>query len=193
MDDPSDTRDPVMTLEPFLEAVREGLEAEDWELSGLQKTTSYEFEGRWAGDSSRSAYLFFHRPELGDWVSLDAFLDETSKGLRGNLALVLDGPEMGGMPPTGESLRRLAELAAMALPEGYRTPITLRYRLPGPGRAPEEAETEIRFKLHYPTRAMEAGAGAVSSLARAVSKAFLKILQAPELRPFLPPAQEETL
>lgn len=190
MDDPSHSRDPVMTLEPFLEAVRRGLEGEGWELSGLQKTTSYEFEGRWAGDSSRSAYLFFHRPELGDWVSLDAFLDETSKGLRGNLALVVDGPEMGGMPPPGESLRRLAELAEKALPGGYRAPITLRYRLPGPRKAPEEAETEIRFKLHYPAKAMEAGAGAVSSLARAASEAFLRILQASELGPFLPPAKE---
>jgi hypothetical protein len=29
-------------------------------LSGLQKTTSHQFEGRWEGESTRSAYLFFH-------------------------------------------------------------------------------------------------------------------------------------
>jgi hypothetical protein len=182
---------PLLTLEPFLEAVREGLEAEGWELSGLQKTTSYEFEGRWAGDSSRSAYLFFHRPGVEDWASIDVFLDETSKGLEGNLALVVDGPELGGIQDPGEALKRLGELARRSLPPGYKTPLTLRYRMPGPGRDPLQAETEIRFKLHFPRKAMEAGAPAVVALAQASAQAFREILHAPELPPFLAPPEEE--
>ena len=103
---------PILTLEPLLEAVKEGLEGAGWELSGLQKTTSYEFEGRWAGDSSRSAYLFFHSEEVPEWVSLDVFLDETSRGLKGNLALVVDGPELSAirdpawLPLPGEHFQR---------------------------------------------------------------------------------------
>ena len=64
-------------------------------LSGLQKTTSHQFEGRWQGESSRSAYLFFHDDARPDYVSIDVFLDETTRGLKGNLALVLAGPEWG--------------------------------------------------------------------------------------------------
>ena len=69
------TREPILTLEPLLEAVREGLETSGWELSGLQKTTSHQFEGRWEGDSTRSAYLFFHPPHGPDFVSVDVYLD----------------------------------------------------------------------------------------------------------------------
>ena len=183
--------EPLLTLEPFLEAVREGLEAAGWELSGLQKTTSYEFEGRWAGDSSRSAYLFFHRPDGEDWASIDAFLDETSKGLKGNVALVVDGPELGGIRDPGEALKELGKLAHSSLPPGYRAPLTLRYRMPGPGGDPLQAETEIRFKLLFPRKAMEAGAPAVMALAQASAQAFQEILQAPELPPFLAPLEEE--
>lgn len=191
MTDPHLPAESLLTLEPFLDAVREGLEDEGWELSGLQKTTSYEFEGRWAGDSSRSAYLFFHRPGIGDWVSIDAYLDETSKGLVGNLALVVDGPELNGIRDPKEALGHLGELAQGALPEGYRTPITLRYRLPDPGGDPLDADTEMRFKLYFPRKAMETGAGAVTALAQASARAFLEILQAPGLKPFLPPLEDE--
>jgi len=181
----------LLTLEPFLEAVREGLDQAGWELSGLQKTTSFEFEGRWAGDSSRSAYLFFHCPGVEDWASIDTFLDETSKGLKGNLALVVDGPELRGIQDPGEALRHLGALAQRSLPPGYKTPLTLRYRMPGPGRDPLQADTEIRFKLHFPRKAMEAGAFAVTALAQASARAFQEILHAPELIPFLPPPEEE--
>jgi hypothetical protein len=190
MSGPLPSKDPVLTLEPFLEAVREGLEKEGWELSGLQKTTSYEFEGRWAGDSSRSAYLFFHRPELGDWTSIDVFLDETSKGLKGNLALVLDGPALRGIPDPEEVFRKLGGVAGEALPKGYRTPLTLRYRLSGPGKDPGEADSEIRFKLYFPRKVIQSGSRAISELAQATSLALLKILQSPELTPYLPPVEE---
>ena len=116
MGDPQRPQGPLLTLEPFLDAVREGLEDSGWELSGLQKTTSFEFEGRWAGDSSRSAYLFFHRPDVPDWASVDAFLDETSRGLKGNLALVLDGPVLAEIPDPASAMATLAGLARRILP-----------------------------------------------------------------------------
>jgi hypothetical protein len=191
MNDPHSSEGPVLTLEPFLEAVREGLEGEGWELSGLQKTTSYEFEGRWAGDSSRSAYLFFHRPELGDWTSIDVFLDETTQGLKGNLALVLDGPALSGIPDPGDALKRLGGLAREALPKGYRTPLTLRYRLSGPEKDPGDADSEVRFKLYFPRKVIQSGSRAISDLAKSSSRALLEILQAPGLKSFLPSAEGE--
>ena len=184
MADTPPSRGPLLTLEPFLEAVREGREEAGWELSGLQKTTSYEFEGRWAGDSSRSAYLFFHRPDLPDWASIDAFLDETTRGLKGNLALVLDGPKLERIPNPASVLAVLASLAGMSLPEGYRTPISLRYRLQEPDGDPAHADSEIRFKVILPKGAMQSGSLAVSALAQTTARAFQVLLESPDLKPF---------
>jgi hypothetical protein len=176
---------PLLTLEPLLDAVREGLESAGWELSGLQKTTSYEFEGRWAGDSSRSAYLFFHRPGLPDWASIDVFLDETSRGLKGNLSLVLDGPALDAIRDPGNVLADLSELAREHLPAGYRAPITIRYRLPGVDEDPNESDTEIRFKLVLPPEAVRSGFSAVSALAGTAAAAFQGILDSAGIERYL--------
>ena len=182
---PDPPQQPILTLEPMLEAVQEGLERAEWELSGLQKTTSYEFEGRWAGDSSRSAYMFFHREGLPDWVSIDVFLDETSRGLKGNLALVVDGPALKFIRDPGDVLAGLAAVARSALPGGYRIPLTLRYRLPGLGADPDDSDTEYRFKLYIPPKALSAGHSVVGDLAESAANSFLRILESQELRPFL--------
>lgn len=168
-------RDPILTLEPLADAIRDGVESAGWELSGLQKTTSHEFEGRWAGESTRSAYLFFHR-EDDERVSVDVFLDETSRGLRGNLALVMDLAEADELPPTPEVLSELTRLAVAHLPEGYRTPVTLRYRLSDAETAPAGADVEARIKLSIPGAALEAGVSAVAALASATVKAFEGLL-----------------
>ena len=181
--------DPLLTLEPLLEAVREGMEGDGWELSGLQKTTSYEFEGRWAGDSSRSAYLFFHAEGVPDWVSIDVFLDETSQGLKGNLALVVDGPQLSKARDPGEVLSRLACVARSVLPAGYRAPLTVRYRLRKLDGDPAEADTEYRFKLYIPAEALSAGHSAVAALATSTAQAFRKILNDRESWPFLAPEE----
>lgn len=186
MPDASQASGPLLTLEPFLDAVREGLEEAGWELSGLQKTTSYEFEGRWAGDSSRSAYLFFHRPGIPDWASIDAFLDETSRGLKGNLALVLDGPALEKIPDPSSALEDLVELARSKLPDGYRAPLTVRYRLPDLDGDPSQADTEIRVKLILPPGTMRSGFSAVSTLVEATARAFRDVLESPGLRPYWP-------
>jgi hypothetical protein len=181
--------EPILTLEPLLEAVREGLEVEGWELSGLQKTTSYEFEGCWAGDSSRSAYLFFHSDDVPEWVSIDVFLDETSRGMKGNLALVVDGPELSRMDGPEEVLAHLAAVAGRALPKGYKTPLTLRYRLPQLEGDPGESDTEVRFKLYLPSKALRAGHSAVAALATSTARAFRQILDSREMGPFLTPEE----
>ena len=118
----------LLTLEPLLEAVRTGVEDAGWLLSGLQKTTSHEFERKWAGESTRSAYLFFHRADLPESVGMEAFLDETSDGLRGNLALVLDGPPLGRLGGVSAVLERVAGATGETLPEGYRSPVALASR-----------------------------------------------------------------
>jgi len=167
---------PLLTLEPLLDAVREGLLEAGWEMSGLQKTTSYAFEGRWAGDSSRSAYLFFHRPGTPDWISIDVFLDETSRGLKGNLALVVEGPPLADIGDPAAVLSQLADATKETLPRGYRTPLTLRYRLPRVGAHVSQAETEVRIKLHIPAKALQAGSSAVAALASETARSFRDLL-----------------
>ena len=147
-----------------------------WELSGLQKTTSHQFEGRWDGQSSRSAYLFFHSENVPDFVSVDVFLDETSKGLRGNLALVVEGPELSDLEPMKDVLSSLAKVGVECMPDGYRTPITVRLRMDRSDADPDDAESEIRLKLRVPAKAMRAGADAVSALASIAVAAFERAL-----------------
>jgi hypothetical protein len=177
---------PLLTLEPLIDAVRLGVESCAWELSGLQKTTSHQFEGRWAGDSSRSAYLFFHLPSGPDRVSVEVFLDETSQGLQGNLALVVDSCSLARLGDPAVALATLGRLASASLPAGHRTPVTLRLRLEDGTQEPGDAETEIRFKLRLPRAALRAGAEAVTALSSAAVTAFAGILGDLALRPFLP-------
>jgi hypothetical protein len=174
----------IDTLEPLIDAVRDGVEGQGWSLSGLQKTSSTEFEGRWAGQSTRSAYLFFHRADL-ETASVEAYLDETSRGLTGNLGLVADVRPLWELESVPDALARMAALARMHLPEGYQTPVTLRMRLPRAEEDASEAELEARVKLRIPKAAMNAGESAVSALAAAVVKAVESILQDPAARSVL--------
>lgn len=186
----SEGRSDLVTLEPLLEAVRDGIEEAGWGLSGLQKTTSHEFEGRWAGESTRSAYLFFHRDDLPESVSVEAFLDETSRGLRGNLSLVLDGPALeviGAVPPI---LDRIASASQETLPRGYRIPISVRVSVPRAEVVSDRANVQFRVKLVIPTVAVGAGASAVRSLASGAIVAFEQLLERPEVAELLPPVTE---
>lgn len=178
----AEDRGAILTLEPYIDAVREGVESVGWSLSGLQKTTSHQFEGRWEGEWTRSAYLFFHRADVEDDVGIDVYLDETSKGLKGNLALVLDGPTLGQLGDPVAAMRVLGRAASESLPEGYRTPVTLRFRLRDGGADPPGASSEIRFKLTIPRAAVDAGGSAVSALASAATRAFEGLLRHPGVR-----------
>ena len=82
--------------------LRAAVEGAGWSLSGLQKTTSHQFEGRWDGEATRSAFLFFHLGEGLDPISIDVYLEETGRGLTGNIALVIDLLPLGGVGPAGE-------------------------------------------------------------------------------------------
>ncbi len=177
--------EPLLTLEPVIDAVRDGVESAGWQLSGLQKTTSHQFEGRWAGDSTRSAYLFFHAPGGPEWASVDVYLDETSRGLAGNLALVVDCRTLAGLGDVPTVLAALARIARAHLPVGHRTPITLRLRLDEPDVDIGSASTEVRFKLRIPRVALEAGATAVTALSSATVEHFTELLGAAELLPLL--------
>lgn len=176
----------ILTLEPLLEAIRTGLKNEGWTLSGLQKTTSHQFEGRWEGESSRSAYVFFHRGDLPDGISVDVFLDESAKGLRGNLALVVEGPVLGKAEDVRGTLTALSKAAGSILPEGYRRPISMRLHLENPDVSPEEAASEYRFKLQIPNAALDAGANAVVAMTTACVSAFEALLGDERLKRHLP-------
>lgn len=180
----------LLTLEPLLDAVRDGVESAGWLLSGLQKTTSTEFEGTWSGQTTRSAYLFFHRGDLPEAVSVDVFLDETERGLGGNLALVVDGPDLGEAGPIEPLLERISQAAAETLPQGYRTPVSVRVALPDTAADTESAEVQLRFKLRLPRSAIRTGSSAVSALASAAVAAFEHLLERPEVAELLPPVVE---
>ena len=179
--------DPLLTLEPLLEAVREAIVGAGWELSGLQKTTSHEFKGRWEGESTRSAYLFFHPVSDSDseGVSIDVYLDETSRGLRGNLALVIDGSTLAELGDAGSALGALGKVSREHLPAQVRRPITLRLRLRDGDRDPTASEVEVRFRVHLPRRTITAGADEVRRLTRSSVAAFEALLLRPELRRIL--------
>jgi hypothetical protein len=166
----------LLTLEPLIDAVRAGVETVGWKLSGLQKTTSHQFEGRWEGDSTRSAYLFFHPPHGPDFASVDVYLDETTQGLTGNLALVVDLAELRALGDTDDLLHGLGKMSSAALPSGHPTPVTLRLRLDDGLLDPGEAEVEVRFKLRLTRRTIGRGAGAIRDLAAETVKAFEGIL-----------------
>lgn len=197
--DPVSGSGPLLTLEPLLAAVRDGVERAGWSLSGLQKTTSQEFEGRWAGASTRSAYLFFHRDGVAS--SVDVFLDETDRGLQGNLALVVDLEELARLPDPADVVATLARLADTHLPEGYRAPVTLRLRLPdarapgvrdgglptSPATLSSELELEARLKLRIPAAALEAGASAVSALASTTVRSFERLVDDPRAKALIRP------
>ena len=172
----TDDTQPLLTLEPLIEAVQDGITRAGWELSGLQKTTGHQFEGRWEGEDSRSAYLFFHHEAGPDFVSIDVFLDETSRGLKGNFALVVSGPELGELGPMPEFLTDLAKVTADCLPEPYETPFVVRLRMDGSEDDPRAAETEVRIKLTIPREVLEGGANSVSALAAATAAAFERAL-----------------
>lgn len=174
--------DGILTLEPLIEAVRDGVEAVGWTLSGMQKTTSHQFEGRWEGEETRSAYLFFHDRGARESVSIDVYLDETPRGLKGNLALVLDGRGPDETGPVESVLDRLGDVATAVLPEGYRTPVSLRYRRSRPGSPAENISVEVRVKLTIPATAIGAGASAVSALCSATVHAFERLMDRHELR-----------
>ena len=178
---------PLLTLEPLIEAVQDGVSRAGWALSGLQKTTSHQFEGRWQGVSSRSAYLFFHSEQMPDFVSVDVFLDETSKGLQGNIALVVEGPELVSLGDARAALAAAAAAADERLPRGYRTPIALRLRLADSGSAVESATVELRVKVRIPDAAIRSGHGAVAELAAVSVRAFERLLEHPELRRYTAP------
>jgi len=176
----------ILTLEPLIDAIRVGLEGAGWELSGLQKTTSHQFEGRWEGESTRSAYLFFHSPSAPEPVSIDVYLDETSRGLTGNLALVVDLVALGDLGEPGEALRTLGALSSGALPSEPLTPLTLRLRLRDGTADSATAETEVRFKLRLPKEVIAEGPASVERLAARTVAAFEGMIASAELAKYFP-------
>lgn len=183
--------EPILTLEPLIEAVREGVEHHGWTLSGLQKTTSHQFEGRWEGDSTRSAYLFFHPPDGPDHVSVDVYLDETTRGLTGNLALVVDLVPFGELGRVERALAALGEASARELDRRHKRPVTLRLRMVDAAEAVEHADTEVRFKVRLPKRLIKDGPAAVVDFASEAMHGFERLLGAGELHRFAPDGEDD--
>lgn len=177
-----DDSQPLLTLEPLTDAVRKGVEGTGWALSGLQKTTSHQFEGRWEGESTRSAYLFFHRPDGPEEVSIDVYLDEAGRGVSGNLALVVDLRPLGALKSVPMTLQSLSEAALQQLPDRVRRPVTLRFRLADASHGIDEAETEVRIKVRLPKSVLGRGHEATKDFVRAVTADFGSLLDSEVIR-----------
>lgn len=173
--------EPILTLEPLIEAVRQGVGGQGWSLSGLQKTTSHQFEGKWEGESTRSAYLFFHPVDGPDFVSVDVYLDETSRGLTGNLALVVDLVPFGDLGDVKAVLAALGTASARELDRRYKRPVTLRLRMVDAAEAPEHADTEVRLKVRLSKSVIGKGPEAVAQLAAEAVRGFERLLDASEI------------
>jgi hypothetical protein len=167
---------PLLTLEPLIDAVRAGIESAGWPMSGLQKTTSHEFAGRWEGEYTRSAYLFFHSAARGEGVSVDVYLDETSQGLQGTVSLVVEGPVLAEIGDPSDALARLGRAATERLPRHYRPAISLRARLQDPSADPRASEVEVRFKLRVPASVLDAGQRSVTAVTADVVRSFEMLL-----------------
>jgi hypothetical protein len=170
---------PILTLEPFIEAIRQGVEASGWALSGLQKTTSHEFAGRWEGESSRSAYLFFHRTEGEDEIGIEAFLDETTRGVQGNLSLVVEGPPLGRLGDVPAALGAASEAARRRVPRAHHAAVSLKLRVEDGAGGVGGASTELRVKVRVPQSALHDGVAAVGALAARVVRAYEALLDDP--------------
>jgi len=171
--------DAILTLEPLIDAVSEGVREAGWALSGLQKTSSTEFEGEWEGHTTRSAYLFFHHDDH-ESASIEGYLDETERGLRATLSLVVDMRPVWEHPSVPAALERVGRLSHRHLPEGYRTPIVVRLSLPDASEPATEMELESRVKLRIPRAAIDVGPDSVAALAAATVRAFERLLRDPE-------------
>mgnify|MGYP004198541283 CR=1 FL=1 len=86
---------------------------------------------------------------------------------------------------SADLLAALAKVTADCLPDRYRTPFVVRLRMDGPEDEPSAAQTEVRIKLTIPSKALEAGASAVSALASATTTAFEQSLAHEGLRSLL--------
>jgi hypothetical protein len=164
-----------------MEAVREGVEGAGWLISGLQKTTSHEFAGRWEGETSRSAYLFFHRSDEPDAVSIDVFLDETSRGMTGNLALVVDGAPPARVGDPRGALTEAAAAARTRLPGDYPAPLSIRVRLDDSNQHVDDGTVELRIKLRITQSVLRSGPSAVTALAATAVHGFERLLGDPAL------------
>lgn len=199
---------PILTLEPLLDTVRAVVEAGGWELSGLQKTTSYEYGGRWDGDSTRSAYAFFHpasgrgegwspsttapgesaRASGGEVGSaLDVFLDETNKGLTGTLALVLVGPTLNDLGDVEIALSSLAAVARECVSSDQPVRLSLKAGLADARRSAGSATVDVRFKFALPTTAILAGERVVRTVVRSALDSFDIMIRHPDLAARLAP------
>ena len=103
------------------------------------------------------------------------------------MSLVLDGQSLGELGEMRELLRAMGETARRAMPGGYKTPLTVRMRLPKKEAEPEEATTEYRFKLIIPQKVIVAGVAEVSRIVSVAAASFEMILREESLSSYLPP------
>ena len=118
---------------------------------------------------------------------MEAFLDETSRGLQGNLTLVVAGPRCEDLGPASAVLERVATAASETFPDSCRVPLSLRLHLPGSQLPAGRAEVQVRIRVHLPEGRLEGGALAVHHFVQAAVGAFESLLERPEVAELLPP------
>ena len=92
----------------------------------------------------------------------------------------MEGPESSELGTMQELFTSLVKVGKECMPEGYRTPITVRMRVEGPDTAPGAASSEVRLKLYIPTKETKASSAAVSALASSAVAALERVLAHPD-------------
>ncbi|MDH3223662.1 MAG: hypothetical protein OEO23_08090 [Gemmatimonadota bacterium] len=165
------------TLEPFLSVLRRNIEAGGWVLSGLQKTTSYEYDGAWEGGTLRSAYGFFHLAGdgNGEGPSLEAFVDEAETSLDGTLSLVMKAPGPERVPGVADLMEVALSLVERTVPEGIPAPVSVTYSS-SPGRTgPESVDATVRFRARVPGSAVQGGERTIRAVTCTILEAFEEV------------------
>jgi len=185
--------DPIETLEPFLDAIHEGVSRAGWipvsqELGGREYLSG-------AGTRNpvkvaRTALLRFHRSDLPCEVMLEIRAEHGEQGLSGALALVLAGPRYADLGPAATVLDRVTAAIRETFRKNESISVSLDLGLASARISGPDARIQLRVTSVLPPCRMAEGAVSIRCLLLSDVGAMERLLECPEIAEFLPPVAE---
>jgi hypothetical protein len=185
--------DPIETLEPFLDAIHEGVSRAGWipvsqELGGREYLSG-------AGTRSpvkvaRTALLRFHRSDLPCEVMLEIQAEQAEQGLRGTLSLVLAGPRYADLGPAATVLDRVTAAIRETFRRDEAISVSLDLGLASAQISGPDARIRLRVSSALPPCRMAEGPVSIRCLLLSDVGAMERLLECPEIAEFLPPVVE---
>jgi hypothetical protein len=184
---------PIEALEPFLDAIHEGVSRVGW-IPVSQEVGGREYLSG-AGTRSpvrvaRTAVVRFHRSDLPCEVMLEIRAEQGEQGLAGALSLVLSGPRYSELGPAATVLDRVTGAIRETFSKNDTIAVSLDLGLasalvPGP-----EARIQLRITSPMPPGRMAEGPVSIRCLLLSDIGAMERLLECPEIAEFLPPVAE---